>query len=233
MAEDRRQPARAVGVEIVQDISRISSPMDGFLQRHRLRAKTLLSDGTRTETYVVDYVDRDARRRDAVAVAAYCPPPPGESSASALVLLRRQLRYPAYLVAGAPLLTEVVAGLMEAPEPPIEAARRELYEETGLDLEPSRFAVLGPPFFPSPGAMTERIFVVCAELPESVRALDSLAPAPGDGSPMEEGAEVLSMSLGDALWLLDAPHGEQEITIEDAKTEIALRRLAAALGGAR
>ena len=48
---------RVVGVEIIQDISRISSPIDGFLRRMRVRAKSLLSDGTRTDTYVMDWWD--------------------------------------------------------------------------------------------------------------------------------------------------------------------------------
>jgi ADP-ribose pyrophosphatase len=52
-------------------------------------------------------------------------------------------------------LLELPAGTLEPPEPPIEAAARELQEETGY-----RARVLEPmaEFFPSPGVMTERMY---------------------------------------------------------------------------
>lgn len=230
MTHDRpKQPPRVVGVELIQDISRISSPVDGFLRRHRHRAKSLLEDGTRTETYVVDFVDRAGDRRDAVAVAAYWPDPGGRPEA-ATVLLRRQLRYPVHAVSGAALFTEVVAGILEHPETIERAATRELWEEAGVLVDVACVRPLGAPFFPCPGIVTERIYPVAAILPGTPDT--GLAAASGDGSPLEEGAELVAMSLGDALSATGRLGGEVTPFIADAKTEIALTRLWLELRGA-
>lgn len=214
------------GVELVQDLSRISPPTEGFLRRYRHRVKSVLSDGQRTETFVVDYVDRTPERRDAVVVAAYQPAPSGDPG-EVQVLLRRQLRYPVQVVLGQPLFLEAVAGILEGDEPVVRAAARELFEEAGLDLPAHRFKVLGQPFFPSPGILTERIHVVAAALDPG--ALERpLHPAPTDGSAMEQGAELVSLTLDDALRLSEVPASEP-IYLADAKTELALRRLAVAL----
>jgi 8-oxo-dGTP pyrophosphatase MutT (NUDIX family) len=218
---------RVVGVEIIQDISRISSPTDGFLRRMRVRAKSLLSDGSRTDTYVMDYVDRDPELRDAVAILAYAPAAEGLPIGATRVLFRRQLRYPAYQVTGQPLTTEVVAGLIEAPEHPVDAALRELYEETGLRATRDRMRALGRPFFPTPGAFTERFFPFAVEIDR-----DELESAQAYAeSPMEEGADVLTTSLSDAMVLIDQDPlaAERGIFIADAKTEILLHRLQAYL----
>jgi ADP-ribose pyrophosphatase len=78
--------------------------------------------------------------------------------------------------------------------------------------------MLGAPIFPTPGMSPERFFLTAAEI-------DPLACAtpPGDGSPMEEGATHRFVPLDEAIALCEA--GE----IEDAKTELLLRRLKSAL----
>ena len=207
----------------MQDISGIASPTEGFVRRYRHRAKTHLSDGTRTDAYVVDFVDRAPTRRDAVAVALYVPAPePGRT----MVVLRQQLRYPVFVATGAPLMTEVVAGVLEDDEPPEQTAVREVAEETGLTISSRNVERLGGPFYPSPGVFTEMIHVVAARLQPD--ALDGPLPiAPGDGSPLEAGARLVAVALDDVF---DLPHGppgagDTRVLLCDAKTEIALRRL--------
>lgn len=220
-----------VGVEIIQDISRISSATDGFLRRLRVRAKSLLSDGTRTDTYVMDYVDRDPKMRDAAAIVVYAPAPEGQPVGAARVLLRRQLRYPAYLVTGHALFTEAIAGLIEAPEHPQDAAARELLEESGLSVPRDRVRPLGRPFFALPGAFTERFFPFAVEVDADTI---ERAEARSEG-PMEEGAELITTTLSDAMVLLDQDPltAERGVFIADAKTEILLHRLSSFLAEKR
>ena len=219
MSEDKGPP-RAVGVELIQDLSAVSSPTKGFLRRHRHRVKTQLSDGTRTDTYVVDYVDRPAGRRDAVGVVAYQrAATPGET----IVLLREQVRYPPLIVGAKPTLIEVPAGLIEGEEPAEAAAVRELFEEAGIQVDVANAKCVGGAFFPSPGILTERISIVVVEVPADV--FDQPLAPPGDGSAMEEGAVLMTMSLDDALALADRGGTDDELQITDAKTELGLFRL--------
>lgn len=222
----------AVGVELIQDISGLSKPLEGFLRRYRHRAKTLLSDGTRTDVYVADFIDRDPSQRDAVVVGLFSHAR-GQPPRSALVLVRRQMRYAVYLATGAPLFTEVVAGLIESPELPEEAAVREVLEETGIEVDRGAVAALGPAFFAVPGTLTERMVPMAARVSES--ALRAAAgPAPRGDGPMEEGAEHLVMTLGEALSAMNPdPRAPPAFPITDAKTEIVFRRLEAALAEGR
>ncbi len=212
-----------VDVELVQDVSGIASPVEGFLRRYRHRAKSRLSDGTRTEPFIADFVDRGPRRRDAVAVALYIPDSePGRSR----VILRQQMRYPVFVACGAALVTEVVAGIIEGDEPPSRAAAREIVEETGLEVPETAIQILGGPFYPSPGVLTELIHVAAAPVPADT--LDTPLPAaPTDGSAMEQGARLIALTLEDALTLPAGPPsaGDERVLLCDAKTEIALRRL--------
>jgi ADP-ribose pyrophosphatase len=68
------------------------------------------------------------------------------------IVLVRQYRYPAKRS-----LWELVAGGLEPGERPLAAARRELLEETGYRA--GKFQLLFD-FFPSPGILTERMFLV-------------------------------------------------------------------------
>ena len=116
-------------------------------------------------------------------------------------------------------LWEVPAGLVEEDERSPAGLRacavRELYEETGATVAPEAMLALGPSTFPCPGVIGERHFFFHAEIDPA-----GLVPPVEDGSVLERQAALVVVTLEDALALVRA--GE----IEDAKTEIALRRLA-------
>jgi ADP-ribose pyrophosphatase len=94
----------------------------------------------------------------------------------------------------------------------------------GVSLPPVGFEPLGGPFFMLPGIAWEKIHLVHVEAPPPAALGPSAAPEHGDGSPLEEGAVLRWRPLGDALRACEA--GE----LEDAKSELAFRRLAARLG---
>lgn len=223
-----RQPTwpLAAGVHVLQDVSAISSPIEGYLRRHRLRVKTCFDDGSRSEAYVVDYVDRPPGRRDATGFVLYARPR-GARVADTVVLLRRQLRYASYVALGRPLTAEVLAGVIEHDETPEANVVREAWEEASVTLDPASVRALGRPFFTVPGLFTERIVPFCASVPE--RALEEAldAPPPGDGSPFEEGSTLVALTLAEAFELMEAPapSDPSALTLDDAKTEIVLTRL--------
>ncbi len=84
------------------------------------------------------------------------------------VVMVRQYRY-----AARQWLWELVAGGLEPGETPRQAARRELQEEAGYR---ARFCKLLLHFYPSPGVLSERMFVVEAS---------GLTPAPTNPDPDE------------------------------------------------
>jgi ADP-ribose pyrophosphatase len=68
------------------------------------------------------------------------------------IVLVRQYRY-----AVKQFLWELTAGIIKPGERPLAAARRELMEETGYRAKKLRFLF---DFFPSPGILTEKMFLV-------------------------------------------------------------------------
>jgi ADP-ribose pyrophosphatase len=104
-------------------------------------------------------------------------------------------------------LLEIPAGKLEAGEKPIDCARRELLEETGLRAENLvSLAVL----YPSPGYTSEALTIYLATgLTKGTACLDE-----------GEYLVLQRMPLTDALSMLD--RGE----IRDAKTQVALLTLA-------
>jgi len=216
------KPPITLGAELIQDLSAVSPPVSGYLRRHRHRIKTLLSDGTRSDAFVVDVIDR--ADRDAVCVAIWARAPRLEDT---LLLLRRQFRYGAYLASGAPSVIELVAGVIERGETPEVTGARELREEAGLLAEPSHLQRLGPPVFALPSILTERIFPLAAEVEPAVLRRATETPSAGDGSPFEDGAEMFVLTLGETkAWM--AREGGPD-AIADAKTELVLARLERAI----
>jgi ADP-ribose pyrophosphatase len=114
------------------------------------------------------------------------------------VLLVRQFRS-----ASAQVMSEIPAGILNANEVPLNAAIRELQEETGY--KPGKIEPLGG-FYTAPGYTTEYIHLFVA-----TNLIESRLPADVD-----EFIEVDHVTLSDAITMIE--HGE----IEDAKTIIAL-----------
>jgi ADP-ribose pyrophosphatase len=225
---------RVTAIEIVEDRTATARCDEGFLRLKRYRARNRRADGSASPVYPIDVIDRPML--DAVAVCLWARTPRGVE-----VLLRRSLRPAALFRRGQTtvlpepeylLLEELVAGVLERGEQGPEALRRraadEVREEAGLDVEPARFEALGASFFMLPGIASEKIHLLAAEVdrfgPEAPAAVFD-APHAGDGSPLEEGALLVWRELLQAIGACE--RGE----IQDAKTEIAFRRLAAKIGG--
>jgi ADP-ribose pyrophosphatase len=200
-----------------------------FVELRHLRMEARFADGTRSSEFGYDVAHRS--RLDAVVVAPY-----HHRDGTTYVLLRSALRPPltirtpdrSPIVEKASLgeLWEVPAGLVEederTPEGLVACAARELLEETGYEVGVDRIEPLGPPTFPSPGIIGERHFFFSVEVDPARRG----AP-PEDGSALEHAASLVEVPLAEALEACRT--GE----IEDAKTELALRRLAERLERSR
>jgi ADP-ribose diphosphatase len=198
------------------------SPPDPFLRvRHEvLRAR--FPDGEVSEPFTYDRVERE--RLDAVVIAAHFRDEGGRrmvflrSAIRPPVALRPREAWPVPEREGLGELWELPAGLVEvderSPEGLRRCAARELFEEVGLVAEPDDLFELGPSSFPCPGVIGERHFFFHIGVDPSRR----VAP-PEDGSVLERKAAIVAVSLDEALDLARA--GE----IEDAKTELGLRRL--------
>jgi ADP-ribose pyrophosphatase len=94
------------------------------------------------------------RRGKAVAVLLYDPD-------HDKVVLIEQFRVGAYIAGRSPWLTELVAGLVEPGENPLEVARRETREEAGCEV-----ADLIPlyDYIVSPGCMDETVTMYCGRV---------------------------------------------------------------------
>jgi ADP-ribose pyrophosphatase len=207
-----------LALEQVEDLS--PSHDEGFLRLVRRRLRVRYPDGTESPPFIYDEVDR--RALDAVVIAAHF-----ERDGQRHVYLRSALRPPLRFrdpkrspvpEANSGACWELPAGLIEAgeqsPEGIFRAARRELAEEIGFDMPESQFVRLGPPTLPCVGVIAERhFFLAVAVRPESC------SDPTLDGSALERFGRVITLPLSRAL---EACRSGQ---IEDAKTELGLRRL--------
>ncbi|WP_437998002.1 NUDIX hydrolase [Sorangium sp. So ce185] len=217
----RLPPFPKLALRLVQTIPSLDGP--GFLNVRRQVFRVEFPDGTLSDPFTYDSVDRE--RLDAVVIAPHYRGADGRRH----VYLRSALRPPAATRAPevcpfpeAPTLGalwELPAGLVElderSPEGLKRSAARELLEEAGFDVPPSELKPLGPSTFPAPGMVGERHFFFHVEVDPARQG----APLE-DGSPLERHAVIVAVPLDEAIEL--TRRGE----IEDAKTEVALRRLA-------
>lgn len=183
-----------------------SEERDGFLALQRL-AMVRRENGA---AFRYDLVTR--RAMDAAVIVAHF-----ERDGATHVYLRSSIRPPLSLRHGptAGVLWELPAGLIEPGESAVEGAARELEEELGFTVPVEALQPLGPWAAPAPAVIAEVHHFFHVAVDPSRR----LPPA-GDGSPLEQGALVVTVALAEAL--VYARRG----LLPDAKTELALRRLA-------
>jgi ADP-ribose pyrophosphatase len=214
-------PLPNVRLEVLEDLS--PKGVSGFLRLRRRRFRAHYPDGSASEPFEYDEVDR--RAIDAAVMLAHYD----DARGVPYVYLRSGLRPPVAMrdKARSPLLEEpnhgglweLPAGLVEpgeqTPEGVVGTAQRELLEELGFEVARSQLLPLGPSTFPAPGIVSERLFYFHVAVDPNLRRAPEL-----DGSPLERFGEVIDVPLSDALaWCTTGG-------IEDAKTEIGLRRFA-------
>lgn len=202
-----------VELEVVAD--RSDEP-GGFLTLRRLEL-CVRARGGRSAPFRYDVIER--RALDAVVIAAHGV----DARGAPCVYLRSAVRPPVALRPVAPkidgVLWELPAGLIEPGEEPRAAAARELYEELGFTVAPEALEALGGWALPAPGFVGEMHWFFHVRVDESLRE----EPA-GDGSALEEGASIAAVPVAEALAAC------KDGVVRDAKTELALRRLADILG---
>ncbi len=210
-----------VRLETVED----RSPPDsgGFLRLVRRRYLAHYPDGETSAPFNYDEVDRPAI--DAVVVLAHFRAEDGtkrvylRSAVRPPMVMRDRSRSPVEELETLGCAWELPAGLVESDEQ-TEAglrtgAKRELLEELGFDVAEADLQALGPSTFPAPGICAERHFFFHVGVEPTKRREPE-----NDGSPLEHGGAVIDVALEQAL---DACRAGQ---LEDAKTELGLRRFA-------
>lgn len=225
--------AELVDIETVQDLTAESRCDEGFVTVRRLRLRHRYADGSFSESYAYDVVDRPGA--DAVAVLLWAR---DSESGRVLVALRHNVRPPVLLRRDQRLLrpdprqyltlVEVCAGSLEAGDlgaaGTLQRASIEAHEEAGLQVLPEDGSELGAGYFPAPGTLSEKVYTTAFEVPGAAVETSRCAAGPGDGSVVEADAWLEWRELGEAIEACACGQ------IEDAKTEISLRRLASHLG---
>jgi ADP-ribose pyrophosphatase len=195
----------------------------GFLRLVRRRLVAIGPDGAESAPFVYDEVDRLAI--DAVVLVAYFLDDSGRprvylrSATRPPVVMRAPARQPFPELGSRVGLWELAAGLVElaesSPTGIAECAQRELEEELGFSVALAELLPLGQSTLPAPGVIGERHFYFVVRVDPAQRQEPSL-----DGSALERLGTVVDVALSTAMSACAT--GE----IEDAKTELGLRRLA-------
>jgi ADP-ribose pyrophosphatase len=200
-----------VQATIVRESTANAPATGGFVNLRRLEVALTFPDGTGSDSFRFDVATRKAI--DAVVVVAH--------------LIRGGVRHVYLRSCARPALMlnetgardgnlwELAAGLVEPGETPRQAGARELGEELGFVVEESQLEPLGAFTYPAPGFIAEQHHYFHVEVDDRARQKPS-----EDGSPLERHAAVIDLPLKDLLAHVRAGN------IPDAKTEIALRRLA-------
>jgi len=202
-----------------------------FVKVERVILQHVYNDGTKSRPYHFDMVTIP-HFADAVAVVIYHI----DEARNILIGIRKSIRPSIYLRKLDPYkkkldtreyLTywEIVAGGIEHKdlEPGgagIEGrAAMEVLEEAGFEVNPSQIEKLGGGVFSSPGSGKEKIHFRAVRVDPGTQRIPQ-----GDGHPLEEAGKFEFIEIRK---LLNRCHSGE---IEDSKTEIGAKRLAAYLG---
>jgi ADP-ribose pyrophosphatase len=205
-------PPPVIRVRVVRDRSDESRATGGFFDVRRLDLVARYPDGTESMSFPYDIGARAAI--DAVVMAAHYL-----EGGVRYVYLRSSIRPPCALRPVPPqhdgAMWELPAGLVEPGEDPTACAARELAEELGFVVPASVMQPLGAWTFPTPGIIGERHLFFHVEVDPRARTTPT-----EDGSALERAAAIIALPLSEAI-----EHCRRG-AIPDAKTELALRRLA-------
>lgn len=212
-------------IRTLDDLSSRTPWDQGFFRLRRLLLQNVYLDGTQSQPYRCDVLER--RGVDAVVVFLY-----RWEGEEVRVLFRECIRPAVYLRRERPhaiedgrqhtILIEAPAGILEPEDRGLEGVKAraaiEAEEEAGVRIAPEDVRLLGHGAFSAPGIMAEKIFFATALFDPATRKEPKT-----DGSPFEERGAVFELSLDEALARIE------EGALCDMKTEVGLRRLAAAL----
>jgi ADP-ribose pyrophosphatase len=187
MSQRRKDPAAGPSRVEVEAIERV---FEGFFSLDRATVRHERFDGRMSGPATILNFDRG----DAVAVLLHDPK-------TDAVCLTRQFRYPAWVHDGPGWILDVAAGILEPGETPESTARREVTEETGLDVTSLEPIVT---FYPSPGGCSERVVLYLGRVDLASR-LTAGGPAVWRGGVDEhEDIEVIAIPRRTAMEWLDA-----------------------------